>query len=131
MQRVVTLSSCEVEYSAATSIVTQALWLARLLGELLGRKTEIIELRVDNKSALALAKNPVFHLRSKHIRIKYHFIQGCLEEGSVNASYIRTEDQLPDIFMKSLGRVKFHELRAQIILVHNTSKTTHKAYGEN
>jgi hypothetical protein len=131
MQRVVTLSSCEVEYSAATSIVTQALWLARLLGELLGRKTEIIELRVDNKSALALAKNPVFHLRSKHIRIKYHFIRGCLEEGSVNASYIRTEDQLADIFMKSLGRVKFHELRAQIILVHKTSKTTHKAYREN
>jgi hypothetical protein len=131
MQRVVTLSSCEVEYSAATSIVTQALWLARLLGELLGRKTEIIELRVDNKSALALAKNPVFHLRSKHIRIKYHFIRGCLEEGSVNANYIRTEDQLADIFMKSLGRVKFHELRAQIILVHSTSKTTHKAYGEN
>jgi hypothetical protein len=100
--------------------------LAHLLVELLGRKTEIVELKVDSKSALALAKNPIFHKRSKHIRIKYHFIRSCLEEGSVNASHISTEDQLADILTKSLGRVKFHELRAQIGLVHNTSRTTHK-----
>jgi hypothetical protein len=65
---------------------------------------------VDSKSVLALAKNPVFHERSKHIRIKYHFIRGCLEEGSVKASYIRTDDQLVDILTNSLMRVKFHEL---------------------
>jgi hypothetical protein len=106
----VALSSCEAEYIAATSTATQALWLARLLGELLGRKTETVELKVDSKSALALAKNPVFHERSKHIRIKYHLIRGCLKEGSVKASYIRTEGQLADILTKSLGRVKFHEL---------------------
>jgi hypothetical protein len=88
---VVALSSCEAEYIVATSAATQVVWLARLLGELLGRKIETVELKVDNKSALALAKNPVFHERSKHIRIKYHFIRGCLEEGSVKASYIRTE----------------------------------------
>jgi hypothetical protein len=78
-------------------------------------------------SLLSLTKNSVFHERSKHIRIKYHFIQGCLEEGSVKASYIRTEDQLADILTKSLGRVKFLELRTRISLVHNTSKATHKA----
>jgi hypothetical protein len=88
---VVALSSCEAEYIVATSAATQVVLLARLLGELLGRKIETVELKVDNKSALALAKNPVFHERSKHIRIKYHFIRGCLEEGSVKASYIRTE----------------------------------------
>jgi hypothetical protein len=58
---------------------------------------------VDIKSALALSKNPVFHERSKHIRIKYHFIRGCLEEGSMKASYIRSEDQLANILTKSLG----------------------------
>jgi hypothetical protein len=102
-QRVVALSSCEAEYIIATSAATQALWMAHLLGELLGRKTKAVELRVDSKSALALAKNPVFHERSKHIRIKYEFIRDCLEEGSVNASYIRIEDQLADILTKSLG----------------------------
>jgi hypothetical protein len=58
---------------------------------------------VDNKFALALAKNPVFHKRSKHIRIKYHFIWSCLEEGNVKASHISTEEQLADILMKSFG----------------------------
>jgi hypothetical protein len=69
-----------------------------------------MELRVDSKSALALAKNPVFHERSKHIRVRYHFIRGCLEEGSIKASYINTKDQLADLLTKPLGRIKFLEL---------------------
>jgi hypothetical protein len=57
-QWVVALSSCKAEYVAATSATTQALWLAWLLAKLLGREAKAVELRVDNKSALALAKNP-------------------------------------------------------------------------
>jgi hypothetical protein len=102
-QRVVALSCCKAEYIATTSAATQALWLAHLLSELLGRKTETVELKVDIKSTLALAKNPVFHERSKHIWIKYNFIRSCLEEGSVKASHISTEEQLVDILTKSLG----------------------------
>ena len=49
-----------------------------MLAELLGRKVDVVELKVDSKYALALAKNPVFHERSKHTRIKYHFIRGLL-----------------------------------------------------
>jgi hypothetical protein len=72
---------------------------------------------VDSKSALALAQNPVFRERSKHIDIRYHFIRGCLEDGRINASFINTSDQLADILTKSLGRVKFQELRARIGMV--------------
>ena len=89
-QQVVALSSCEAEYITATTASTQALWLARLLGDLLGRDAEAVELRVDSKFALALAKNPVFHERIKHIRIKYHFIRSCLDEGSIKVGYINT-----------------------------------------
>jgi hypothetical protein len=89
-QQVATLSSCEAKYTAATAASTKALWLARLLGDLLGRDAQAVELRVDSKSALALAKNPVFHERVKHIRIKYHFIRSCLDEGSIKAGYINT-----------------------------------------
>ena len=70
-QKVVALSSCEVEYITAASTATQGLWLSRLLGELLGSKVDVVELKVDSMSALALAKNPVFHGRSKHIWIKH------------------------------------------------------------
>ena len=72
---------------------------------------------MDIKSALALAKNPVFHERSMHIRVKYHFIRGCLEDGSVKANYIRTQDQLADFLTKSLGRVKFQELWSRIGMI--------------
>jgi len=113
-QKVVALSSCEAEYIAATTASTQALWLARLLGELLGREVEVVELRVDSKSALALAKNPVFHDRSKHIRTKFHFIRDCLEEGSIKTNHIPTADQLADILTKSLGKAKFQEMRERI-----------------
>ena len=91
-QKVVALSSCEVEYIATTTTTTRALWLSRMLAELLGRKVDVVELKVDSKSALALDKNHVFHERSKHIRIKYHFIRDCLEDGSIKASHIATTD---------------------------------------
>jgi hypothetical protein len=74
-QRVVALSSCEAEYVAATTAATQAIWLAQLLSELTGEEAQTIELKVDSKSALALAKNPIFHERSKHIELRYHFIK--------------------------------------------------------
>jgi hypothetical protein len=75
----VALSSCEAEYIVASTASTQALWLVQLLGDLLGRDTRAMEFRVDSKSALALTKNLIFHERSKHIRVRYHFIRGCLE----------------------------------------------------
>jgi hypothetical protein len=90
----------------------------------------VAELKVDSKSALALAKNPVFHERSKHIRIKYHFIRSCLEDGSIKADHISTTDQLADILTKSLGRAKFEEMRGRIGLRQITPKAGHKAKGE-
>ena len=110
-QKVVALSSYQAEYIATTTAAAQALWLSKLLEELLGRKVDVVELKVDIKSALALAKNPVFHDRSKHIRIKYHFIRDCLEDESIKANYIATTDQLADILTKSLGKAKFQEMR--------------------
>nr|ABA96828.1 hypothetical protein LOC_Os12g12650 [Oryza sativa Japonica Group] len=93
---------------------------------LLGRDAKAVELRVDSKSALALAKNLIFHERSKHIHIKYHFIRSCLDEGSIKASYINTKDRLTDLLTKSLGRVKFQELCARIGMVQIPQKAPHK-----
>jgi hypothetical protein len=120
------MSSCEVEYIAASTASTQALWLARLLGDLLERDTAAVELRVDSQSALALAKNLVFHERSKHIRVRYHFIRDCLAEGSINARYINTKDHLADLLTKPLGRIKFLEVCSRSGMAKLSHKTTHK-----
>ena len=124
-QQVVALSSCEAEYIAASTACTQALWLARLLGDLV-QDTRTVQLLVDSKSALALAKNPVFHERGKHIRLRYHFIRSCVEEGSIEASYINTTDQLADLLTKPLGRIKFLALCSRIGMIQPSHKTTYK-----
>jgi hypothetical protein len=125
-QHVVAFSSCVAEYIAASTASTQALWLVRLLGDLLGTDIGAVELKVDSKSALALAKNPIFHVRSKHIRVRYHFIRGCLEEGSFKTCYINTKDQLADLLTKPLGMIKFFKLCSRIGMVQLSHKTRHK-----
>jgi hypothetical protein len=125
-QQVVAMSSCEAEYIAASTASTQALWLARLLGDLLGRDVGAVELHVDSQFALALAKNPVFHEWSKHIRVRYHFIRDCLAKGSIKARYINTKDQLADLLTKPLGRIKFLELCYRSGMTQLSHKATHK-----
>jgi hypothetical protein len=80
-QKVVALSSCEAEYIAVAYGACQGVWLARLLKNLVGGKPEAPTLRIDNKSAIDLAKNPVHHERSKHIETKFHYIRECVEDG--------------------------------------------------
>jgi hypothetical protein len=76
-QKVVALSSCEAEYVVVTAVACQAVWLVCLLADMVGTKCGVPELKVDNQSAITLCKNHVFHDRSKHINIRYHFIQEC------------------------------------------------------
>lgn len=64
-QELVALSSCEAEFIAATEAAKQAIWLQELLSEAVGNKSKQVVIKVDNKSAIALTKNPVFHGRSK------------------------------------------------------------------
>nr|GEZ21660.1 arginine--tRNA ligase, chloroplastic/mitochondrial-like isoform X2 [Tanacetum cinerariifolium] len=74
-QATVALSSCESEFIAATAATTQALWLKRLLSKLTNIEEDKVTVKVDNKSAIALMKNPVFHGKSKHIDTKDMKIQ--------------------------------------------------------
>ncbi|KAG8094725.1 hypothetical protein GUJ93_ZPchr0012g18877 [Zizania palustris] len=68
-QKVVAQSTCEAEYIAAANATCQALWLARVLAEVQGLEPKAPILRVDNKSAISLIKNPVLHGQSKHIEV--------------------------------------------------------------
>ena len=77
----------------------------------------MVGLRVDNKAAIALSKNPVFYDQSKHIDTCFHYIRDRVEDGSAEIEYIATEEQLADILLKGLGRARFQELRAKIGVV--------------
>nr|GEZ19457.1 zinc finger, CCHC-type [Tanacetum cinerariifolium] len=113
-QPTVALSSCESKFMAATGAACQALWLKRLLSELTGWKEERITLKVDNVSAIALVRNPVFHGRSKHIDICYHFIRECVENGHINVEHVSGELQRADILTKALPRLKFVTMRQML-----------------
>lgn len=69
---------------------------------------------VDNKSAIALMKNPVFHGRSKHINTKYHFIRECVEREDLQVEFISGEYQKANILMKALPKIKFLTMRQLI-----------------
>jgi len=77
----------------------------------MGTKETPVKLLMDNMSAIALSKNPVHHDRSKHI------LRECIEEGKVEIDHIGTADQLADMFTKTLGRVRFLELRNELGVV--------------
>ena len=111
------LSSCKAEYIAAATASCQGVWLARLLGELRGEEAGAITLKIDNQSVIQLSKNPVFHDRSKHIDVKFHYTQECIEEGRVDVEPIDTKVQLADILTMALGRDQFAQLRSKLGLV--------------
>ncbi|XP_042753315.1 secreted RxLR effector protein 161-like [Lactuca sativa] len=113
-QKTVALSTCEAEFMAATTTECQAIWLANLVKELTGHHIMPITLYVDNKSAITLMKNHVFHGRSKHIDIRYHFIRECDERGQIIVEYVNSKDQRADIFTKALAYVKYGEMRNMI-----------------
>nr|GEZ70318.1 ribonuclease H-like domain, reverse transcriptase, RNA-dependent DNA polymerase [Tanacetum cinerariifolium] len=113
-QATVALSSCESEFIAATAAVTQALWLKRLLSRLTHTEEEKITIMVDNKSAIALMKNPVFHGRSKHIDTKYHFIRECVERDDIQVEFVSGEHQKAEILTKALPKIKFLVMRQLI-----------------
>lgn len=111
-QPIVTLSTCEAEYVAATSCVFHAVWLRNLLKELGMSQEEPTKIFVDNKSAIALAKNPVFHDRSKHIDTRYHYIRECIARKDVQIEYVKSQDQIAELFTNPLKHEDFIKLRS-------------------
>lgn len=113
-QEIVALSSCEAEFMAATEAAKQAVWLEELLSEVMNEVCIRVIIRVDNKSAIQLARNPVFHGRSKHIHRRFHFIRECVENELVEVEHVPGSEQKADILTKPLGRTKFVQMRSLI-----------------
>ncbi|RVX18665.1 Retrovirus-related Pol polyprotein from transposon TNT 1-94 [Vitis vinifera] len=108
-QDVVARSSVEAEYRAMALATCELIWLRHLLRELRFGKDEQMKLICDNQAALHIASNPVFHEMTKHIEVDCHFIREKIASGCVATSFINSNDQLADIFTKSLRspRIKY------------------------
>jgi hypothetical protein len=92
-------------------------WLQRLTEDPMKKSYITTTILIDNKSAIQLCKNPIFHDRSKYIEFRFHFICKCIEASKISVNYVRTGEQLADILTKPLRRTKFLKLRAKIGMV--------------
>lgn len=100
-QAIVTLSSTEAEYVAATSSASHCVWLKGMLQELNVLGDVCVDIMCDNSSAIKLSKNPVMHRRTKHIDVRYHYLRNLSNEGVMNLVFCGTQDQVADIFDKA------------------------------
>jgi hypothetical protein len=119
-QKSVALSSAEAEYMAASLASCEAIWLRKLLMGLFDQELDTTVIHCDNQSCIKLSENPVFHDRSKHIEIRYHFIRDCVQKGTVKLQYVPTGEQIADILTKPLVKGKFVFFRDKLGVVQNT-----------
>ena len=78
------------------------MWLWKLLAGLFKCELGATTVHCDNQSGIRLSENPVFHDRSKHLDIRYHFLRDCVQRGTIQLEYIETYEQVADIFTKAL-----------------------------
>jgi hypothetical protein len=88
--------------------------LSYLTEDLTGEKVEKVPVYCDNEGAVKLVYNPEFHQRTKHIKLKWHWIREQVNEDKIVIKFVGTVNQLADIFTKSLAGQKFLNMRMRI-----------------
>ena len=107
-QEIVSLSTTESEYVAATHAAKEALWLRSLIGQVFGPfpLDTATTLFSDNQSAIALSKDHQYHARTKHIDIRFHLIRWIIDDGKIRLIYCPTNDMVADTLTKALPSPK-------------------------
>ncbi|CAM8920282.1 unnamed protein product [Rhodiola kirilowii] len=113
-QPVVSRSSAASEYRAMAAVCCELVWLARLLDDMGVSVHQPIPLRCDNKAAIHIAHNPVFHERTKHIEIDCHLVRSHVNSGFVSPLHVGTTEQPADIFTKSLPQDQLQHLCSKL-----------------
>jgi hypothetical protein len=112
LQTTIAVSTMEAEYMAAFGAIQELIWTKGVLSEMDFSYVGPMILHMDSQSAMALAKNPTHHKRSKHIDIKYHWLrEHTFEKGTVDLKHCATEDMVADVMTKALDGV-LHEKHA-------------------
>ncbi|KAM7479031.1 hypothetical protein LguiA_027244 [Lonicera macranthoides] len=116
-QRTIALSSTEAEYMAATMATQECIWLKRLIQEVTTKQEHSVPIQCDNESAIRLAGNPVFHARTKHIEVHYHFVREKVLNQEIKLQKVSSKDQVADIFTKALAKATFEKFRTDLGLI--------------
>jgi hypothetical protein len=116
-QPVVSRSSTEAEYRSLAVTTGELYWLRMLFRELQVPLQAPTHIWCDNMGAIALASNPIYHARTKHVEVDYHFIREKVLHKDIAISYLSTHDQLADIFTKGLTSARFLLLRDKLMIV--------------
>ena len=101
-QATVSRSSTEAEYKAVANTTAEVMWIQTLLYELGIQTPQAAKLWCDNIGAKYLSANPVFHARTKHIEVDYHFVRERVARRLLDIEYISTKEQVADGFTKPL-----------------------------
>ncbi|XP_058099004.1 uncharacterized mitochondrial protein AtMg00810-like [Magnolia sinica] len=117
-QPVVAQSSAEAEYRAMAHATCELVWLRNLLEELGYPPSGPIPLHCDNQAAIHIARNPVFHERTKHIEVDCHFIREKVASKEIVTPFVRSGDQLADVLTKSLSRDALHRVRDKLGMIN-------------
>ncbi|XP_019241490.1 PREDICTED: uncharacterized protein LOC109221460 [Nicotiana attenuata] len=109
-QYAISLRSAEAEYRSMRRVVAELTWLVRLFDDPSIPISLPVPLHSDSQAAIHIAKNPVFHERTKHVEIDCHFVRQQFLAGLISLSYVRSASQLADLFTKSLTGPLHHNL---------------------
>ena len=121
-QPVVSFSTTEAEYVSLCTATQEAVWLRKLLSDIKAVPTRPTTIREDNQGAIAVARNPVSHARTKHIHIKYHYVREALNNGVIELVYCPTEQMTADILTKPLPHSRYEVLRSDMGLKEFSSQ---------
>ncbi|MCO5568640.1 hypothetical protein L7F22_022339 [Adiantum nelumboides] len=110
----VTLSSTEAEYVAMTLALKEGIWLKHLLMETTLFANQPLRLLCDNMSAIMLARNLKHSEKTKHIAMKLQFIRELIQEGTIELTHVRSDQQLADFLTKSIPKAKHLESYQQL-----------------
>ena len=110
-QEVVAQSTADAEYISMVAAANQAIWLNKVLADLGQIQNSSTELYCDNKSAIAIAQNPVQHGRTKHINVKFHSLREAEKNQLIKIIHCSTDVQLADLMTKALPRSRLEFLK--------------------
>jgi histone deacetylase 1/2 len=115
-QATVSRSSTEAEYKALANATAEMIWIEALLAELGVKLKEKPSLWCDNLGATYLSANPIFHARTKHIEIDFHFVRERVANNLLAIHFISSNDQVADGFTKALPVKKLDEFKRNLNL---------------